>query len=208
VTRRPSVASTAFAARAEPARHLARHGEQPRLERVGAIQEEGLIELHRGEGRLEHAEGCIVVEQRVPDPGRGDDAMRQRLAQHEQAEHVIDVGVADDDGVEGYVPGAGARPEPRRACELIAHVGARVHQRPARAVGGERERGLRAGRHRGIAGARARAVRAAAVPLRQATARGGAQHAHPHAPAFASATRSASPPSSASTWNAAASSAP
>jgi hypothetical protein len=101
-----------------------------------------------------------------------------RLAQYGEAAEMIDVRVGEEDpGDRG--PAARARLQRGERLDLLRDVGRDVDEPPALAVGRERDRGLRAARR--LSAARRGAVRAGAIPLRYAAARGRAEDANDHA---------------------------
>jgi hypothetical protein len=133
-----------------------RDREEPRLEEAVPIDPHWRVEGGRTPGRFEQPPGGVVVEERVAHPARGDDPIREGLAQHEQAQHVIEIGTRQQDRIERYVAGARAGVQSRKARELLSDVGAGVHDGPPAAVGGDRDRGLGARAGTSASPARAR----------------------------------------------------
>jgi hypothetical protein len=165
---------------AQIGRHFWRHGEEARLERAAAIERDRCIEWDRAPDRLEQAPRRVVLEDRFAHPMRREDPERQRLAQHEQSEHVVELGRGQRDGVERYVARARLRVQRGKHGELAAQVGTRVDDRPAHAVRRHREARLGPRRHIGVAAPRAHRIVAAAVPLRQSAARTRTEHPDLH----------------------------
>ncbi len=151
----------------EPVGNLAREREETCFEGAVAVERQGFVQGEGAPGRVQDLEDDVVVEHCLADPGSGDDPVGQRFAQHQKTQRVVDVGVGQQDGVEGDVTGSGPRMEPLEVGELVADVRASVDHGPSLAVGGHRHGGLVARRHIRVSAAGADAVLAAAIPLRK-----------------------------------------
>src|SRR5581483_8308604 len=128
---------------------------------------------------LEDAVERVVGREGPADAVGREDEERLALPQREEPERVIELGARERDRGDRRVADA-AGMERRAARELRAHVGRRVQEEPADAVGADGRRRLPPGPHPPVAPPGGAAVRAPAVPLRQAAARRRAEHADDH----------------------------
>src|SRR5262245_29313633 len=90
---------------------------------------------------------------------------------------MIEVAVGQQDARDRRVP-LGPRPEIRAGFDLRANLRRRVDQEPGLAVGADGDRLLRARPRAAARPATFTAIEAAAVPLREATTRGGTENAY------------------------------
>ena len=127
--------------------------------------------------RLERRQEARAVAQHGLGRGGGVHGHPGTLAQDQQAERVVDLGVGEQDRLDRRAA-AVARVQVGARRELLADVGRGVDEEPALAVGRHRDRRLGArGRPAGAGGA---AAVAGAVPLREAAAGGGPEDADAH----------------------------
>jgi hypothetical protein len=167
----------------EVARGVAARGEGLDLE-ARAVEMPGFERPPLGAAvALEHRQHGIALPQRAADAfGAVDADRRRRLAHEEQSGRVVDLRVGQQHARDRRRADAvHARAE---HLELLRQVRRRVDEEPRPVAGADRERRL--GPRRALTRARRVAHPAAAVPLRIATAGGGAEDADAHAAGCAS----------------------
>jgi hypothetical protein len=130
---------------------------------------------------LQDGKDAVVFGEDAAHGFGGVDAEGLELAQGEEAEDMVDVGVGEDDSGNGSVAGRGAGMELGRGFDLLAEIRGCAEQIPTVAVGGDRYLCLRAGFAAQGTGAQATAVRTCAVPLRKSSSGGGAEDVNAHA---------------------------
>src|SRR5215471_7535499 len=122
-------------------------------------------------GPVENVEDAIFGLHDLLDGRRGEEEKRLEFAEMKQAHESVDVGRGQEDAAEWSSRRvARRRIELPRGGDLRAEVGRGSEQEPDDAVRGECELGLRAGGGADGAGAQTGAVRAGAIPLREAAA--------------------------------------
>ena len=121
---------------------------------------------------LQHGEHRIVFGQNAADGFGGVHAQRLQFAKQEQAEGVVDVGVAEDGAGDRRLAYAFAGMEFRSGFDLRAQVGRGAEQKPVLVVGADGN--LRLGASFTLKRSRAQgaAIWAGAVPLRKASSGG------------------------------------
>ena len=122
----------------------------------------------------QHVEDAVGLQDRQ-HPGVRIDRERPAFAHRQQPRDRVDFAIGQDDARDRTVAKlAGLRVKLRRRDQLLAQIGRRIDQKPVIAVGADRDRGLGALKL-GMFGSRCPANRTAAIPLRNATTRRGAQ---------------------------------
>ena len=133
---------------------------------------DGLVPIDAAEGGEQRGQAEAGIEG-VADGGGGGDLQAGAFAEEENAEDMIEIGIGEEDAVDGALPaGAGGGLEGRGALDLDPEIGRGINQKPRAAVGAQGDAGLGAGRPLPCPGAAA--IEAFAVPLRKAATGGGA----------------------------------